>query len=95
MNPKALVFFARGLHALMSSLKHIYGLRVILKLEPLPPYTAPLTPLSVNARASDSANPFIVIAVFLRFVNPDHLRRGPERQIDLLIRQQGQNARLP
>jgi len=79
----------------MPSLKHIYGLRVILKLEPLPPYPAPLTRPFVNARASDSANPFIITAVLSHFIDPDHLRRGPERQIDLLIGQQRQNLRLP
>ena len=79
----------------MPSLKHIYGLKVILKLEPLPPYTAPLAPLVVNASASDTANPFIATAVLSHFIDPDHLRRGPERQIDLLIGQQRQNLRLP
>lgn len=79
----------------MPSLKHIYGLRVILKLEPLPPYPAPLTRLFVNARASDTANPFIATAVLSPFIDPDHLRRGPERQIDLLIGQQRQNLGLP
>lgn len=79
----------------MPSLKHIYGLRVILKLEPLPPYPAPLTRPFVNARASDNANPFIATAVLSHFIDPDHLRRGPERQIDLLIGQQRQSLRLP
>ena len=68
---------------------------LFLKLEPLPPYPALLTRLFVNARASDTANPFIATAVLSHFIDPDHLRRGPERQINLLIGQQRQSFRLP